>query len=506
MDASNHSDSSMRSFHWIAGALLLAGFLITGWIGARGGIGSLDAQSIIHVATERAQSGKFDMSRPPGHPLNEYWMLPEIIRFTSLGATPPTLSSFGYGLYQMAGGIFCLVLFWLLLAQFSLSATRRLLAMACLAFTPQFLITSSEGEEFLWGMGLVFVSVLLLAKLSKGEYRHPLAVWCLCIASAAAASGYRLEYGAVALLTVFTTLLVSDQSCPRRLGLGLFAILVLLAIWSPILTHQGVAPPYDIPINLKTRLGVGLYKIVFLAMGAVPFLIGLTFIAQSRGSIRIVPPFGKNILDYWALWLALIFFALFFVYPSKILVVLPGVAFLILLGAVHAGRWTWALFVMASMSLLFVHLDVFKDRRWTGLKFQPSLWTQSYGEKPAGLRPRANAAAQMASTGRHLVIVDMWPWTLAWQHDNAAWPGVGDPASIDQSGVPQVYFIGPGAVATRSVIDNHKTVAADYAQKGYDIWIDENVYRQMFMRYNLSAPTPETAVIQGVTFHIVSIQ
>ena len=498
------STPQKTGFLWVAGALFLIGFLMLGWIGVSGGIGSLDAQGIIQVMGEQAR-GKFDVSRPPGHPLSEYWVMPSLIRLAEMGASQPTITPFAYGLYQLAGGLFCLALFWLLLAEFSLSPTRRLLAMACLAFTPQFLITSSEGEEFLWGMGLVFAALLFLSKLSKGEIRHPLLGWYLCVAFAAAASGYRVEYGGVALLAVFVTLLFSDQSWPRRLGLAVFAALLLLTIWSPILMHRGVVAPYTNPLSLATRLGVGLYKIVFLAMGAMPFLIALAIVFQSRATFRIVPPFRKNILDYWALWLALIFFALFFVYPTKILVVLPGVAFLILLGAVHAGRWTWALFVVASMSLLIAQLDIFQNRRWTGPKFQPSLWAQAYAEKPASFRPVADAATRMASTGKHVVIANIWPWCLAWQCQNNGWPGVPDPASVTSS-LPQIYAVGPGFVATRSVIDNHQEQLARYVQNGCDVWIDETLYREMYMRYSLSAPTPETVVIEGVTCRVVKIQ
>jgi hypothetical protein len=490
----------------ISAAALLLGYLILGWIGSSAGISSLDANGIIGVVNDRLQTGAVEVSRPPGHPSSEYWMLPNLARIARMGGAGPILSPFAYGLYQLTGGVFCLGIFWLLLSEFPISPTRRLLATACLAFSPQFLITSSDGEEFLWGMACVFIAVLIIARLSVGAIRQPLLGWCFSIVFAVAASGYRIEYGAVALLAVFVTLLVSDQSWPRKWGLAGFALLLLIILWAPVLIHQGAVPPYPNPLSLKTRLAIGLYKIVFQAFGMAPLLIALVFVFQARDTFQILPSFRKNILNYWSLWLALIFFGLFFVYPTKILVVLPGVAFLILLGAVHAGRWTWLCFVLACLSLPLAHLDCFRNRHWTGLKFQPSLWTQNLAEKPSALGPEADAAARLASTGRHVIISSIWPWGLAWQKAHAAWPGVPEPKNKGQGSIV-AYAIGPGIVASRSILDNdNPRLLMDYVREGYDIWIDQDLYREMYMRYDLSAPTPETAVIGGIPCKIVDVK
>jgi hypothetical protein len=492
-------------FLCVSGAALLLGYLILGWIGSSSGISSLDANDILGVVNDRLQTGAIEVSRPPGHPLSEYWILPNLVRVVHMGRDGQTLSPLAYGLYQLMGGIICLAFFWLLLSELPISQTRRLLATACLAFSPQFLITSSDGEEFIWGMACVFVAVFIISRLSAGSIRQPLVAWCLCIAFAVAASGYRIEYGAVALLTVFVVVLLSDQSWPRKLGLAGFAFLLLIILWAPVLIHQGAIQPYPNPLSLKARLGVGFYKIIFHAMGLMPLLIALAFVFQSRTSFPIVPSFRKNSLNCSLLWLILIFFALFFVYPTKIPVVLPGVAFLILLGAVHAGRWTWICFVTACMSLQLAHLDCFHDRHWTGLKFQPSLWTQNLAEKPSALGPQANAAAHLASTGRHVIVSNIWPWALAWQRAHAAWPGVPEPKSKGHRAII-AYAVGPGIVMSRSILDHPSSLLMDYVRKGYDIWIDQDLYREMFMRYDLSAPTPETAVIQGVSCRIVEVK
>jgi hypothetical protein len=431
-------------------------------------------------------------------------MLPNLARIARLAGASQILSPFAYGLYQLAGGIFCLGVFWLLLCEFQISQTRRLLAAACLAFSPQFLITSSDGEEFIWGMACVFAAVLIISRLSAGAIRRPLMGWCASIAFAAAASGYRIEYGAVALLAVFTTLLVSDQSRPRKFGLGGFALLLLLVVWAPVLLHQGMTPPYPNPLSLKTRLGVGIYKIVFHAMGVVPLMIALLFVFQSRNTFQILPSFRNNILNYWLHGLTVIFFGIYFIYPTKIEIVLPAVGFLILLGAARAGRWTWACFVLACLSLQLTHLDCFYNRLWTGLRFQPGLWTQTLANKPSFLRPEADAAARVASGGRHVFISKIRTWELAWQRTHTAWPGVPDPKNKNPDFI-ESYSIGPGIVATPSILEN-KELLTEYVREGYDLWIDKDLYREMYMRYDLSAPTPKTAVIAGFPCRIVDVK
>jgi hypothetical protein len=489
----------------ISGAALLAGYLILGWIGSRAGIGSFDANAIIHVVNDRLQTGAVEVSRPPGHPLSENWILPNVARIMQMGEAGPIFSPFMYGIYQLMGGLFCLFFFWLLLGESPISQTRRLLATACVAFSPQFLITSSDGEEFLWGMACVFAAVLIIARLSAGAISRPLMGWCLGIAFAVAASGYRIEYGAATLMVVFVTLLVSDQSRPRKWGLAGFAFLLLILLWTPVLLHQGAVPPYPNSLSLRTRFGIGLYKIVFHALGIVPLIIALAFVFQSRDTFRTLPPFRKNILNYWSLGLVLIFFGLFFVYPTKIEVVLPGVAFLILLGAVHAGRWTWICFVIACMTLPLAHLDCFRDRQWTGFKFQPSLWTQNLAEKPSALGLKADAAARLASTGRHVIVSNIWPWGLAWQKTYAGWPGVPEPKRKGRGWV-ESYKIGPGIVASRFVLEKDQPLLTDYVREGYDIWIDKDLYREMYMRYNLSALAPETVLIGGISCRIVDVK
>jgi hypothetical protein len=493
------------AFVGISAAALLAGYLILGWIGIGGGIGSLDAWGIIHVVNEQLSSGVIEASRPPGHPLNEYWILPNLARLTQIGAARATLSDSGYGLYQLLGSIVCLGTFWLLLGEFALTPARRLLAMACLAFSPQFLITSSDGEEFVWGMACLFSALFLLSRLSSGTFQRPLLGWYLSIAFAVAASGFRLEYGAAALLAVFVTLLVSDQSWPHRFGLAAFAAVLLALIWSPVLLHHAVKPLYSDPHSLKTQLAVAIYKIAFHASGLGPFLIALIFLFQGRRTFQLLPSFRKNILNYWALWLAVMFFALFFLYPGKILYVLPSVALLILLGAAHAGRWTWAFFVLACMALLLVHLDCFDNRRWTGLKIQPSLWAQNLAAKPAALGPKVDAATRLASTGRHVIVANIWPWTLHWQQEHAAWTGVPE-APLRGDSWPRDYRVGPGIVASRFVLDDDSHPVDTYVAMGYDVWIAQDLYREKYMRYDLAAPTPETAVVDGVSCRIVELK
>jgi len=480
-----------------AGLVLLLGYLILSWIGIRAGLDSLDAYGVIRTVTERLQTGDFVMSRPPGHPLSEFWILPAVAWMADGGKS---LSTETYAFYQLAGGLFCLGLFWLLLRELALTPAQRLLAATCLVFSPQFLIESSDGEEFLWGTAFILAVVLLMAKLSAGKMGRPRLGWCVAVASAVAASGYRIEFGVIALGIVFWTLLASDRNWIERFGLGVLAVVLFTLLWGPLWLSQGARTPYPNVLEPQVRLGVALYKIVFLALGAIPMAVAGVFFMQTRGPFRIWPPFGQDILRYWVPWLVVICFGIFLVYPTKVQVVFPGVAFLILLMATRAQRWLWAGFVVACLSTLLLQVDCFDHRAWVGFKVKPGLWEESLSGKPAYQGAKLAEASRLAGEGRHVFIANIWPWTFSWQAAHGAWPGV----ALPDGGEGVAYRVGRGIVASRAVVDQ-PSLLQGFVQKGYEVWIDREVYRELFMRYALTAPTPSTAVIGGVTCRIVEV-
>jgi len=487
-------------FIYASGVMLLLGYLVLSWVGIQAGLVSPDALGMIRTVTERLQTGDFAISRPPGHPLNEFWMLPAAAWIMDGGKT---LSSETYLFYQLVGGGFCLVIFWLLLRELPLSPACRLLAAACLVFSPQFLIESSDGEEFLWGTAFVLATVLFVARLSAGKMVHPRLGWGLAVACAVAASGYRPEFGAIALGIVFWTLLASDRSWAEKVGLGILTAVLVALLWGPLWFHHGAHGPWAIPFDPKVRVVLGLYKMAFNALGVTAMFFAVVFFLQTRDLFRIVPPFGKDILGYWLPWLVVIFFGIFFIYPTKVSVVFPGVAFLILLLAGWAKRWVWVCFVVGCLSTLLVQFDCFDHRVWVGLKLKSGLWEQALLDKPAYQGPKLVAVSRLANQGRHVIIANLWPWDLTWQRAHTPWPGVALSAGVS-SGWPIAYQVGPGVVMSRGVLDE-PSLLQTFAQSGYDVWIDEDVYREVFMRYTVTGPVPQTALIGGVTCRLVDL-
>jgi hypothetical protein len=257
-------------------------------------------------------------------------------------------------------------------------------------------------------------------------------------------------------------------------------------------------------LSAAVRFGVGLYKIIFHALGLIPMALAAGFFLQARSHFRIMPPFGKPIMGYWAVWLAIVFFGLFFLYPMKPAVIIPMVAFLILLSAMHAGPWLWACFVAACLSVQLVQLDCFDNRVWTGLKFEPSLWEQSLRAKPAFKGPEVEAASRLALGGKRLIIANVWPWDLDWQRKHNSWPGAPMP-DVKTKEWTMAYRVGSGVVMSRGTLDDPSFLRDD-ANQGYEIWIDRDVYREDYMRYRLSEPVPETAMIGGVTCRIAGME
>jgi hypothetical protein len=488
-----------NKFIVIAAALLFAGFIAMSWLAFAAGISSLDAHGIMQVAGKRIHDGSFDESRPPGHPLNEYWMLPGFALLFGSSHVPGPIGPEIYGAYQLLGGCFCLIVFWFLLGEAGVTPTRRVLATACLTFAPTFLLNAGDGEEFLWATGC-FLAVLWL--ISRNGMTASLGSWLSVMVLAAACSGYRLEIGVMTMGVAVVSLLASRQVWSHKLAL-LTALAVLVGIvWAPLLLHHGASPPYDIPLALKTRLEVGIYKILFTLLGVIPMAFAVLFYLGWWKRFRLLPSFESNILAYWAPRLFLLFFALFFVYPTKISVVLPGLACLILWGAMQARGWVWAGFVAGCIAVQLVNLDCFVNRVWVGPNVQPSLWAQFYTKKPCFRWATLVKATDFASNGRHVIIANVYAWDIDWNLKHGTWTPPGPPHD-SFGGWVQSYDAGPGIVASRVLIDR-PALLKDYIARGYDIKIDQSLYREVFQRYAMVS-SGATGEIDGLPCDLVTL-
>jgi hypothetical protein len=483
-----------------AGTSLLAGWLFLGWLGIRAGLQSMDSYGIILSVNDHLRTGAYGVSRPPGHPLTEDWLLPALALLFGRGELTPAL----YGCFQLAGGLCCLAAFWLLLREAPLSPARRLLALACLAFSPYFLIESSDGEEFLWATAFLLLSVLLLTRLAKGTRAHPLLGWVLAVTSAVAASGCRIEFGAVTLGVVFWALLASDRRRIEKLGLAGLTLILLTLLWGPLVIRTGAQQPYAITYEPSVRFGIAIYKILFQAVGVIPSLCAALFLWPAWKLLRVTAPLRDKLLPCLTVWVPLIFFVSFFLYPTKPAMVLPGVAFLILLGAFVARSWLWAGFVVGCLTTQLIQIDCFKNRAWAGLVIKPSVAEQNYRGRPAFNGPWVDAASHAAILGKHLVIANVWPWDFTWQLAHGTWSGRAIPESRYQ-GLIIAYQVGPGIVASRTLADPSGRLQR-YISEGYDIWIDRDLYRELFQRYDLAKPTPGNGEIDGTPCRIIDLR
>lgn len=481
----------------VAAVVLFSGFIAINKLAITAGIWSLDSHGIMQVAGERIHEGIFDISRPPGHPLNEYWMLPGFALLFGAAHMAGPISPAIYGAYQLLGGCFCLVFFWLVLGQAKVTPGRRVLAAACLAFSPTFLLNSGDGEEFLWATGCFLAVLWIIARNGPGA---SLGSWLGVMALAAACSGYRLEIGIMTIGIATVSLAILRQSLSRTIIL-VALVLFIGIIWAPVLMQHGASAPYDVPLAPKTRVEVGVYKILFTLLGVIPMLFAALFYLGWWKRFRLLPSLENDFLAYWAPRLVLLFFALFFIYPTKISVVLPGLACLILWGAMQARGWIWAGFVAGCIAVQLVNLDCFVDRVWVGPNVQRSLWAQFYTKKPRFRQAALIAASQVASNGKYLVIANVYPWDFDWNLQRGRWTAPG-PARDSAGGVIQSYDAGAGVVASRVLLDR-STLLKAYVASGYDIWIDESLYREVFQRYAMASSREAMGDIDGFPCHLL---
>ncbi len=487
----------------MAGAILVVEYIVFVLVTTRAGFSSLDAHALLSTATQRLQTGGFYYSRTPGHPLNEYWVLPGFVWLLQ-GGKVAEISNLTYALYLLTGGLACLAMFGLLLREMKVSPERGVLAAACLVFSPAYLIQSINGEEFLWSLAYLFAAAVLILRLSAGKVRSPVAGWGLAVAAAVAASGYRLEFGVVIMGLVGLCALLSDLSLWQKAGLGLWGIVLFLLLWAPLYYHQGLVPASDIHMGVVLKIEASLFKSAFELIGIIPMTLLVISFLLNLPHFRFLPTWGPALVNFLIPCLAVVFFPIYMLYPQKVQGVLPGLACLLALAALRANRWLWASIVVTSALTLLVQFDCYQHHTLTRLHAYPSLWSQEVSAKPAFQGAKIEAATRFANQGKNVVITRCWPWDFAWMQDHGAWNGTVESASGLAEDHEDFFRVGDGVVATRSVVDD-PAVLKTYVDRGYTIWLDQDLYQEVFLRYTFSGHIPESFSIEGVPCRIVDL-
>jgi hypothetical protein len=462
------------------------------------GLASGDGHGIVRTVQTLLNTGKIDVSRPPGHPTTEVYLF-GAIGWILLSASGMEFGDKAYLIFQALAALATLVVFYELLLRIGASRVRAVLATICLACSAQFLFNALDGEEFNFGLLFLLISVRLLIPAPASFVRFSLSLFCFALATGCRPE---LAFGAV----VFPVYCLFDPKLGWKWAVGSVVLLALsiLIVWMPILL-VGIRAPYTAGMGLRESILGGVYRIIFQAFTpAVCVLFGWILIVCMRNLRKEIE--GKNFIFVASFAVALVFLAVFFLHPSKAAHVLAAVPFLLILAI---GRSFALIFAIGFFGLLscFVNIDIFKDRQLTRPFVTRGVYFQATEQKPYYKVDYLRKLLLQCENRPSVIIGNAWPWDFEYQieRNNFAAREQDLHGEIKQD-LPTFFAGGEHCVFMSPEAAYETALLKEWQQKGYAMKMDATLYRTMFARYDVrSALSAGTADVSGVPFALFHV-
>lgn len=283
-----------------------------------------DAWGLVRIAQKIYESGNYEVSRLPGHPLQEF-----IYLLNPYG---------GYLYYNLMTAVFstaAVLFFALILRKFNVR--HYLIGAAALAFTPVFFYTSTYTIDYTWSLAFILAALYFLL-----EKKFVLVGIFLGLAT-----GCRITSGGMLLPFYF---FAYDRSVSRNLNLQNFlrltapcfvisGLLYLPAFYVYGPSFFDFSDQFPLPPVLKMlyKLTIGVFGILGLAGLLFAFAVAVKnkFTFSAVSAFTKVP--GKNILA-GCLCSVLVTFIIYIRVPYKSTYIIPALPFLIILCAYYIPR------------------------------------------------------------------------------------------------------------------------------------------------------------------------
>jgi hypothetical protein len=467
-----------RAGSWTCTAFIIAYFAVC-LSQINHGMASLDAHGIIRVAQTLIENHKIDISRPPGHPMTEFYIF---------GALGWLLHLFGhaftervYVLGQAVTAAATLALFYELLRRMNVRSWPACLAVICLGLSAQFFVNAIDGEEFIYALFFVLLATRFLMAEPPRLF--------MSIFAFAIATGCRPEI--IFAAVIYPIYFACARTDRRRIIFATAALaLSITVVWLPILI-TGVHPPYDEKMNVKQALLVGGYKLIFQCFGIVIFVLLLVVLARACLHLRKrwAAAFPQNLFAAFACILPLLFFALFFRYPTKPAYVLVALPFLLIV-ATESRALLLGIAVLSAIEL-FIKTDIFKDRRLTAPFLTRGSGIAAIEQKPFYRLEYLRAAAEQCGKERTLVIVDAAPWDFEYQIRRGTLP-----AEEKRDAMQKIPAFIPHDAAGCVMLPRDAAYAHEMIENwrahGYKMKMDAALYRTAIGRYDINRPNEST--------------
>ncbi|HET9857527.1 MAG TPA: hypothetical protein VFP99_06800 [Chthoniobacterales bacterium] len=464
------------------------------------GLSSGDGHGIVRATQALLNGGQLEVSRPPGHPTTEFYLFGAVGWILEKG--------FGvefddkvYLICQAAGALATLIIFYNLLYRLGATRVRALLATICLAFSVQFLFNAVDGEEFDFGLLFLLVAVrFLVVRAAKPSFTR----LSLSIFSFALATGCRPEL--VFVVIIFPIYCLLNPGLGRKYALFsvAFSAVAISIVWLPILL-MGIRAPYTAGMNLRESILGGVYRIIFQAFTpAVILLLCWTLVTALREWPQQIK--SRNFIFTMSCIVPVMFFAVFFLHPSKaahLLVVLP---FLLLLAVNRSLALVLALTFFTLLGA-FVNIDIFKDRQLVRPFLVPGAYSQAVHQKPYYRLNYLRKLFDQCENRPAVIIGNAWPWDFEYHVERANLPLHEKELHGEiKKDIPAFLSSGEHCIFLPPEAAYENALLAEWQRKGYAMKMDAKLYRTLFTRYDVrSGFSSVTAEVGEVSFNLFRI-
>lgn len=324
-----------------------------------------DAWLLPLTAKYIALSGQYQLSRAPGHPLQE------IIYSLMWNAGP-----FAYNLFAAMASVIAVLFFALSLRQ--LGFKHYLFASFAFAFTPIVFISSTYLMDYMPAMAFVMMSFYFLLKVADPSLENQRIVWRQLVLSGillGLAIGFRITSGAMLIPFCILLLPLSKDGLKRVLLLTVSTLAIGLLTYLPVIRTYGLSfftysdqfPYPNFPkVVYKATFGVfGAVGLLTLVFFKIKFLTGKGPLKEKMLAVHIP---GK--LFFACLLVIVIYIISYLRLPQKSAYLIPIIPFVILLcGYLFSDRAFKLFCVMMTMSSFLFSINLTDSLR--GAKHSP---------------------------------------------------------------------------------------------------------------------------------------
>jgi hypothetical protein len=496
--ASASAFTASRLWRWAFVALILVYSALLLFQSGHG-LASLDGHGAIRTTRALIDRHHVEVSRPPGHPTTEYY-LSGICAFILRSALGREFGEQEYLWLQALAGVATLLVFYRILCRIA-DPWKVFVASIALALSPQFFANAVDGEEFVWALLFLLLSLQFL--IFPGAQQPSLknlfgSAFCFALAT-----GCRPEAIFAAAMFPIYFRLHPELRFRDAFRFAILLCFLIVVVWAPVL-FIGLQPPWTAGMNLRESLLGGAYRLLFQCFNPVVFAVFCWILiraATEQGSVNR-ESFPERFVFLSSFVLPLIFGAALFLHASKAAHALFVVPFLLVL----ALRKPILLTAVTAATVLgfFVTVDIFKDRQLVRPYLVPGAYAQAVEAKPYYRIGYLRSLLDRFEPGPTLIVANAWSWdfdyhvargTLAARKEHRA-----GPESRDLSIFRPQQRQGCVLVPRDSMFET--SFLQSFATSGYLLKMDRLLYRTVYSRYDLNAQTPDEVTIGELKFRL----